>query len=121
MRFSGIFARKNFKYGILRRESAEKGRPVNSGQKGVKNHKKAVAKARCGAKATAFLSKNRVYGIRRQLRSGQPVTLISYFDHVRMFCAVYVVSLRNARSVVPLPSVFVRTVLPVGTADQTVT
>lgn len=121
MRFFGIFARKIFEYGILRRESAEKERPVNAGQKRVKSHKKAVAGARCGAKATAFLSKNRVYGIRRQLQSGQPVTLISYFDHVRMFCAVYVVSLRNARSVAPLPFVFVRTVLPIGAADRTAT
>lgn len=105
----------------MRRESTEKGRPVNAGQKRVRSHKKAVDGARCGAKATAFLSKSRVYGIRRQLQSGQPVTLISYFDHVRMFCAVYVVSLRNARSVAPLPFVFVRTVLPIGAADQTAT
>lgn len=121
MRFFGIFARKIFEYGILRRENAKKERPVNAGQKKVRSHKKAVAEARCGAKATAFLSKNRVYGIRRQSRSGQHVTLISYFDHVRTFCAVYVVSLRNARSVAPLPFVFVRTVLPIGAADQTAT
>lgn len=73
-----------------------------------------------GQKQPLFFLKNRIYGITGQI-SYQPVTLISYFDQVRMFCAVYVVSFRNARSVVPLPSVFVRTVLPIGAADQTVT